>query len=273
MESGWRHLVNNFWKQPVVSIAKASVHLNRWFLSPVGKRMLAQEMALIEQCRREHKGSTVLQISGARVPFLGKPSHKRLKIMLSPALPSKNGDELDTYPRLVSDLESLPLEEGSIDFLLLHHSLEFSKDPHAILREASRVLSPQGHMVIVCFNPYSFFGLRKSMQLILGKVIPWAHHGLSRGRISDWLKLMGCEPLNVAFGFYAFPFQSEPVLKYGDRLDQFLSNRGLPGGGFYVIHACKEVGGWVGTQAVKNRPGRLIKFPAVAMSKNYKEID
>lgn len=288
MESGWRHLVNSFWRQPVASMGKASAPMSRWFQTPVGSRMLDQELGLIEQCRKEYKGQVMLQVSSSNRALLGSPSRKRLKITVSPGLPkdrhargnsAKPGkhtsvaldEKLENYSWLASSLDALPLEEGSVDFLVLHHSLEFSEDPHAVLREAVRVLAPQGHMIIISFNPYSLFGLRKSMQLILRKTIPWAHHGLSRGRISDWLKLMSCEPLNAAWGFYSFPVQSERLLKYSSRIDGFLTHNGVPGGGFYVIHASKEVDGWVGSLPARDLRSRLIKFPAAAATKNFKE--
>lgn len=269
MESGWRHLVNSFWRQPVASMGKASGHLFRWFNTPVGRRMFEQELDLIEQCRKEYKGQVMLQISGSGRPLLGNPSHKRLKMVVSPNVPVE--ETLSTYGLTVADLDAIPLEEGSVDFLVLQHSLEFSEDPHAVLREAVRILAPQGHLIIIAFNPYSLFGLRKSMQMIVRKTIPWAHHSLSRGRISDWLKLMGCEPLNVAWGFYSFPVQSERFLAYSHHIDQLFTHNGVPGGGFYVIHASKEVDGWIGSMPAKSMGSRLIKFPAAAATKSFKE--
>lgn len=233
--------------------------------------MLEQEIDLIEQCRKEYKGELMLQVSGSGQPLLGKASHKRLKMVVSPTPPGNTDEHLDSYSWVASELDSMPLEEGSVDFLVLHHSLEFSENPHAVLREAVRVLAPQGHMIIICFNPYSLFGLRKSMQMILRKTIPWAHHSLSRSRVTDWLKLMNCEPLNVACGFYSFPVQSERVLKYSHHIDSTLTQHGVPGGGFYVVHASKQVDGWVGSLPVKNLSSSLIKFPAAAATKNFKE--
>ena len=273
LESGWRHLVNSFWRQSVAPMGKASVQMFRWFQTPVGRRMLAQELGLIGQCRREYRGQVMLQVSGSGQPLLGHVSHRRLKMVVSASNPSNTDKRLEAYSWLTADLSALPLEEGSVDFLVLHHSLEFSEDPHAVLREAVRVLAPQGHLIIISFNPYSLFGLRKSMQLIRRKTIPWAHHGLSRGRISDWLKLMNCEPLNVAWGFYSFPVQSERVLKYSHQIDSFLSQNGVPGGGFYVVHASKETGAWVGSISAKSPSSRPINFPAAVAGKNFKDAN
>lgn len=273
MESGWRHLINSFWRQPVASLGKSSVPLYWWFRTPVGRRMLAQERELIDQCRKHYGGCFQAQVSGSGVSLLGKLNNRQLKTAIYPARPGKVSKKLAGYSWLVSELDQMPLETGSVDFLVLHHVLEFSEDPHAVLREASRVLSPQGHLLLIAFNPYSLFGLRKSMQLILRKTIPWAHHSLSRGRVTDWLRLMNCEPLNVAFGFYSFPLQSNRLLKYSQSIDSMLSRFGLAGGGFYVVHASKNVAGWIGSAEKHQSQARLIQFPQVAATKNYKQID
>ncbi len=273
MESGWRHLINSFWRQPVASLGKSSAPLYWWFRSPVGRRMLSQERELIDQCRKHYGGRFLVQVSGAGVSLLGKLNNRQLKTAVYPSPPGKISQKLSGYPWLVSELDQMPLETGSVDFLVLHHVLEFSEDPHAVLREASRVLSPQGHMLLIAFNPYSLFGLRKSMQLTLRKTIPWSHHSLSRGRVTDWLRLMNCEPLNVAFGFYSFPFQSDRFLKYSQAIDSMLSRYGLAGGGFYVVHASKNVAGWVGSAEAEQPQSRLIRFPHVVATKNYKQID
>lgn len=273
MESGWRHLINSFWRQPVASLSKSSAPLYWWFRSPVGRRMLAQERELIDQCRKHYGAKFMAQVSGAGVSLLGKLNNQQIKAAIYPSRPAKMSKKLAGYSWLVSELDQMPLEADSVDFLVLHHALEFSEDPHAVLREASRVLSPQGHLLLIGFNPYSLFGLRKSMQLILRKTIPWAHHSLSRGRVADWLRLMNCEPLNVAFGFYSFPVQSNRLLRYSQSIDSALSRFGLAGGGFYVIHASKNVAGWVGTMKTESSRSHLIRFPQVAATKNYKQID
>lgn len=256
-------MVSSLWHRPVASMRRSSVHIYRWFQTPVGRHMLEQELELIEQCRREYKGDLMVQISGSSRKLLGKPSLKRQKVVLSSHSPRKFDSDLEGYSWVVSDFDKIPLSEGSVDFLVLHHVLEFSENPHAVLRDAVRVLAPQGHLVVVCFNPYSLFGVRKSMQLALRKEIPWAHHGLSARRMSDWMHLMSCEPLNTGCGFYGFPVQSLKLMSWFSRLDRWLSYIGVPCGGFYVVHASKDVMTPISNGAERRKP-RLLEFPAVA---------
>ena len=40
----------------------------------------------------------------------------------------------------------------------VHHLLDFAESPQDILREIARVTLPMGHIVLVGFNPLSFWG-------------------------------------------------------------------------------------------------------------------
>lgn len=51
-----------------------------------------------------------------------------------------------------SVLHELPIEHESVDVALLHHSLDYSEDPHQLLRESARVLMPYGHLLIFGFQ-------------------------------------------------------------------------------------------------------------------------
>ena len=50
------------------------------------------------------------------------------------------------------DLLDLPFEAQSVDLLVMPHTLEFTSDPHRLLREAERVLMPEGQLIILGFN-------------------------------------------------------------------------------------------------------------------------
>ena len=95
---------------------------------------------------------------------------------------------------IIADIDDLPLLEHSVDVCLLSHALEFSLDPHHVVREASRVLIPNGYLVITGFNPYSLAGMNKFIPY-RNKNSPWNEHFFSAGRVKDWLHLMGYEIL------------------------------------------------------------------------------
>ncbi|GHE83676.1 class I SAM-dependent methyltransferase [Thalassotalea profundi] len=94
-----------------------------------------------------------------------------------------------------ADIDDLPLLEHSVDVCLLSHALEFSLDPHHVIREANRVLIPNGYLVITGFNPFSLVALNKLMPY-RREQSPWNERFFSAMRVKDWLHLMGYEILD-----------------------------------------------------------------------------
>ena len=95
---------------------------------------------------------------------------------------------------IIADVDDLPFLEHSIDVCLLSHALEFSLDPHHVVREANRVLIPNGYLVITGFNPFSLAGLNKFIPYRKNNT-PWDERFFSAMRVKDWLHLMGYEIL------------------------------------------------------------------------------
>lgn len=107
--------------------------------------------------------------------------------------------------------EHLPIASDSLDVLLLSHNLEFTSDPHQVLREVDRVLIPEGHVVILGFNPW---GLWKWGAIIWGwrKKAPWCGKFLRCGRLRDWLQLLGFDIVDIRGYFYRPPFSNKRVM-------------------------------------------------------------
>ena len=61
------------------------------------------------------------------------------------------------------DGQHLPLASGSVDALVLAHSLEQVAAPHALLRECARVVSARGQLIVLVFNPWSLWALWQGM--------------------------------------------------------------------------------------------------------------
>lgn len=85
----------------------------------------------------------------------------------------------------------LPLQGRSVDVLVLCHNLEYSKDPHQLMREAERVLVEGGHLVLTGFNPLSLMHLTAFWK----RSPPFDGHFYHPLRVKDWLALLGFEML------------------------------------------------------------------------------
>jgi len=84
-----------------------------------------------------------------------------------------------------AEFVQLPLDTESVDVLILPHVLEFEPDRHQLLREAERVLKPEGRLHILGFNPLSLHAWWRpagSSPLHWGCISP--------GRVLDWLSLL-----------------------------------------------------------------------------------
>lgn len=125
-------------------------------------------------------------------------------------------------PAFYSYPDALPIESDSIDVLVLHHTLEFEPDPHQILREADRTLIPEGHVVIMCFNPWSLWGVWRIILKRRGRA-PWCGQFFSATRLKDWLALLGFDTVLARPYFFRPPVHNERVmhkLRFLDRLGQ-----------------------------------------------------
>ncbi len=95
---------------------------------------------------------------------------------------------------IYADIDDLPIQQHSVDVCLLSHAFEFSLDPHHVIREANRVLIPNGYLVITGYNPFSLAGFNKLIPY-RRQQCPWRERFFSPMRIKDWLQLMGFEIL------------------------------------------------------------------------------
>lgn len=165
-------------------LSKKPDYPERWEQLPNGEvlRSLVEE-SLVESSR---------MLFGYHLVKLGNLS---AQIQL-PACPIKHVVCQTELPCEKASLQSLsrelPFKENSVDAFLLAHELDFAQDPHQILREVDRTITPNGHVVIVGFNPFSLAGLFKYLPVNRKNVL---HHArfFSCSRIRDWLHLLGFE--------------------------------------------------------------------------------
>lgn len=61
-----------------------------------------------------------------------------------------------------ASLYALPLQEALADVVILHQVLHFLDEPEAALREARRILKPQGKLLIIDFAPHELEDLREN---------------------------------------------------------------------------------------------------------------
>jgi SAM-dependent methyltransferase len=106
---------------------------------------------------------------------------------------------------VVARLAHLPIASASVDAVLLPHALEFESDPHAVLREADRVLVGEGRLLVLGFRPTGPWGWRAAASRT--GFPPGLRRVLSENRVRDWLVLLGYEIMTVQRYLYSLPLE------------------------------------------------------------------
>jgi SAM-dependent methyltransferase len=202
-----------------------------WFETPKGAYVLGWERGQFDAAVDDVFGYNAVQVGLPGLDFL-RESRIPLKI--------RSGVEQGCSLR--SDPVQLPLASQSIDLLALPHVLEFSGQPHAILREAERVLMPEGSVVISGFNPLSLWGAARALGWERRRY-PGCGRYIGLLRLKDWLSLLGFELNGGRFGCYAPPFSQGRWLERCSFMEK-AGERWWPiCGSVYVVRAVKRVAG------------------------------
>lgn len=152
---------------------------------------------------------------------------------------------------LVAQPDELPFESDSVDAIVAHHCLDFAASPHQVLREIQRVLTPQGHLLVIGFNPYSLFGCKARLRALLHDPLWSRYRPLSEHRLRDWLHLLGCEVQETRWRYGLPPLGSGRLRRALVAGDAWVARHNLPWGGVYIMQATKNV-------AAMHRPRRPL---------------
>ena len=211
--------------------AQQKSNLADWFATPRGEYVLRWEQAQFDSAVEDVFGFNAVQVGLPNVDLL-----RRNRI------PLRTRVGRDRASDLVADSGALPLATGSVDLVALPHVLEFSAHPHRILREAARVLMPDGQIVISGFNPLSLWGLKRALGPSQ-REYPWCGRFIGLLRLKDWLQLLSFELNGGRFGCYAPPFSQTKWLGRSAFMEK-AGERWWPiAGGVYVVRAVKRTVG------------------------------
>jgi SAM-dependent methyltransferase len=216
--------------------ADVQAHLREWFNNSPGQILLAQERACLERVLPELFGYYLLQLGQieAGAP-LAAPSRARTKVLL----------DLTAEPGLGvlfarGDAAQLPVASDSVDIVLMPHTLDFSRDPHRVLREVERVLIPEGRVIILGFNPWSLWGLWRLPRYRSGR-IPWCGQFLSPRRVHDWLSLLGFDLERMQFLMHRPSLKRAGLMQRLEFLERIGQRYWAPLGGVYLVQGVKRV--------------------------------
>ncbi len=229
--------------------------LRGWYRQPLGQSLLAAERHALDRILPDLFGYYLVQLGTVTDAYLLGASLIRRHVVIdrhraAELIGEPIGDEhaadrtsraADRTSALHADTDLLPLRGDAVDVVVLPHTLDFGASPHDILREVERVLVPEGHVVIMGFNPWSLWGLRRLFTWRRRRPAPW--HGVFRGtlRIKDWLALLGFDVIATHACFFRPPLKHAGLMRRLQWMER-LGGRWWPYlGGTYIIVAKKRV--------------------------------
>lgn len=244
------------------------IGLYDWLQTPAGQYLLGWERARVDAAVADIFGYHALQLGYAQLDGLhtNRMSHQWLAL-----------DQWDSAQQglarplsLVTDFCALPFASSSLDLVVLPHTLEFSADPHATLREVERVLVPEGRVVICGMNPASLWGLRQMRGRLyrhMGRsalFLPEAGDFIGYWRLRDWLRLLSFEVEQGEFGCYRPALRSQKWLQRYAWMDRAGARWWPILGAAYFLVAVKRVRGmrlletaWKKKPALAGQPASL----------------
>jgi SAM-dependent methyltransferase len=220
---------------------KSIIALEGWLQTPAGVYMRAWEQTCLDNLTADIFGFNAVQIG---MPQIDALAASRMPYKLLADRKTRSAPAPLRPVAVTLDYTELPFASQSVDLVVLPHVLEFSTDPHQVLREVERVLIPEGQLIVCGFNPASLWGARHVLRRVGGtSFLPRTEELISMPRMKDWLKLLNMTASQSHFGCYAPACRTEKWLnRYG-----FMDNAGSRWwpylGGVYIVQAIKRVKG------------------------------
>lgn len=246
------------------------IELAEWLQTPTGQYLLAWERQRIDAAVADMFGFHALQLGLPELPALAanRVPHRWLALD-SLSTPKVEGVSASLH----CEFDELPFASASLDLIVLPHALELARDPHQTVREAERVLRPEGRIVITGLNPASMWGVRQNLGRLRQRdrklFLPRAGEFIGYWRLRDWLRLLGCEVESAQFGCYAPPLRSEEWLQRWRWIESVGSRWWPVLGAVYFITAVKRVPGMRLIGLAKRTKHRGQAAPAVAMHHHH----
>ncbi|MCB5187324.1 class I SAM-dependent methyltransferase [Methylobacillus caricis] len=202
-------------------------NLEQWLATPLGKYLQEQEQLLFDEAVHDIFGFNAMQFGMLELNLL---QNSRIPYKFHASV-SSGAVQCESH--------KLPLPENTLDLVVMPHTLDFSEHPHQTLREAARVMVPEGHIVISGFNPLSTWGIRRLASE--NGTYPWDANFLSLMRIKDWLALLDFEIVDSRMTCHMPPFKSASWLGRYSMVERLGARLWPMMGGVYFVVAKKRV--------------------------------
>lgn len=219
------------------NINLCSNSLNTWYQQPLGRELATLETAQLQAVLANLPGQYLLQMGTA--PLLDQVKTYRImhRIMIA-----EESEKPTTRPAIHSAYTELPLLNDCMDCVVLPHVLEIAGTNKQalllILNEAWRVLAPDGHLIILGFNPWSLWGLWRLFNQN-DPSPPWNHYFHSPTKLRHYIDQLNGEIITVKYIFFRPPINQQTLLTRSRWIDKTIQLLLPSVGGVYLLIAKK----------------------------------
>ncbi len=209
-------------------------HWDHWLTRFLGARVLEAEQKILSRIYAERYGQHAVLIGVPHQHMLLKASVISHHVIISPLM-----NQYKHIQAIESDFYDLPIIPGSVDLVILPHTLDFIDNPHRLLLEACRIVKPEGDIIILGFNPFSLWGLKK--YLTRNKNSPWNGNFINMTQVIRWLKLADFQITQEDMLFFRPPVSQEKIFNKLQFLEWIGRKCFMPFGGIYTLTAKAKV--------------------------------
>jgi len=163
-----------------------SLHVSEAAVEAAATEMLGQRPVAHALDLGTGTGRILLLLAGLAEKATGIDFNRE---MLAIARANLEAAALSNFHVRQAEVQNLPLPDNSVDLVTVHQVLHYLDNPGAALREAARVLQPNGRILIVDFAPHGIEELRDTH----------AHRrlGFSGKEVSAWCAAAGLSMVEV----------------------------------------------------------------------------
>lgn len=208
--------------------------IRQWYESVAGQHTATAAEQAVAEMSNDVFGYYAVQI-GELAGNYQLLKESRIRSCFSVAIDNNAGTEVD----LAADPAALPLAFDNLDLVVACHVLDCTNEPHQVLREIERVLVPEGHCILIAFNPFSARGLRLSWRKLLKRKYDQSLY--TAFRLRDWFEVLGFEVQEVRAIGQRARIEQLPVIRRFSWLQGLVSKYYPWFGPVQLIHVQKKV--------------------------------
>jgi SAM-dependent methyltransferase len=229
-----------------------------FYASPLGaraRRIIAHRI----RARWPRAAGLTLMGLGFATPYLG--SFRGEVVQLGALMPSTQGAAVwpttGRVKTIVVEETTLPLQDNSVDRMLVVHCIETTENVRGMLREIWRVLAPEGRLLLVVPN-------RRGMWARFDRT-PFGHgRPYSPAQLERLLTDAMLNPLSLETALHMPPFESRVVLRSALTLERLGARVAPAFAGLILVEARKETMSPLMKPALPERLTELVPYRGAA---------